>query len=332
MVYVRANEVPLLLPGRAAVDMPPPLFERLDKAEEALRLERQARMNLFVTVSREQDVRDFQFDSAGNEDFADWPTLPSFKIGKHERVIDLLAVVCKELRLSPAACRPWLCTMRENQTCRPSDPLEGDLLLKTVEAAFAGQGKEPRLYLETVPADRRCAVRADGTGGSGKGEGGASKRGNATLLPAQKQYALLMKGGAYEPVVEGECLIFLKHYDPSTSAADARLRLVGTTLLHAAEKCTRLLRPARRLAGLPEHKKLRIYEQITPRKIEEIDLRQTVTWNELQHGDIVCFQVEAPGLHPTLPPANGAAVLALTAAAGGVGNGGGAGAGAGPDD
>ncbi|KAJ1959592.1 ubiquitin-specific protease ubp15, partial [Dipsacomyces acuminosporus] len=95
----------------------------------------------------------------------------------------------------------------------------------------------------------------------------------------------------------GTSLLHAKFYDPKTGTISGVGRLYIRAEQHVGEIIPRLCE----LASLPADTPLRLFEEIKPSLIEEMDLNHNFHSAEIQTGDIVCFQVANNGLATRYP-------------------------------
>ncbi|CAN0187616.1 unnamed protein product, partial [Ectocarpus sp. 12 AP-2014] len=97
-------------------------------------------------------------------------------------------------------------------------------------------------------------------------------------------------GQAYPLIDVNDVLIFLKLFDPNGLPLP-HLTYVGHTLLAGDASSEVIAEEAIRLAGLPPSTPIDLYEQVTPRVVNKVPQDKTLSENELQHGDIILFQI-----------------------------------------
>jgi ubiquitin carboxyl-terminal hydrolase 7 len=88
-----------------------------------------------------------------------------------------------------------------------------------------------------------------------------------------------------------DCMLFFKFYDPPTKT----LSYVTHFPVPIATKFSELLPVLAAAVGLPVDSSLLLFEEVQPDLVETIDLKKEVRQvDELQDGDIVCFQRDDP--------------------------------------
>ncbi|EXX70710.1 Ubp15p [Rhizophagus irregularis DAOM 197198w] len=81
-------------------------------------------------------------------------------------------------------------------------------------------------------------------------------------------------------------LIFLKYFDPDTQTLEG----LGQLYVRRFDKSSNYIHTLCKKKNFPLDTPLKLYEEIKPNMIDEIDLRFTFQRLELQNGDIICFQ------------------------------------------
>ncbi|UZO17948.1 uncharacterized protein OCT59_009277 [Rhizophagus irregularis] len=149
--------------------------------------------------------------------------------------------------------RFWILASRQNGTVRPDVPIlesYSNTSMKEIHARLTSQEDEMKLYMEV--ADKKF---------NGK-----------TLLSSIKENISI--------------LIFLKYFDPDTQTLEG----LGQLYVRRFDKSSNYIHTLCKKKNFPLDTPLKLYEEIKPNMIDEIDLRFTFQRLELQNGDIICFQ------------------------------------------
>ncbi|RGB42730.1 ICP0-binding domain of ubiquitin-specific protease 7-domain-containing protein [Rhizophagus diaphanus] len=149
--------------------------------------------------------------------------------------------------------RFWILVNRQNGTVRPDVPIPesySNTSMKEIHARLISQEDEMKLYMEV--ADKKF---------NGK-----------TLLSSIKENISI--------------LIFLKYFDPDTQTLEG----LGHLYVRRFDKSSNYIHTLCKKKNFPLDTPLKLYEEIKPNMIDEIDLRFTFQRLELQNGDIICFQ------------------------------------------
>lgn len=180
--------------------------------------------------------------------------LLTFHVPKAESYGRFRRTIVNHLDLETQDVRIWTLITRENKTVRVNEPIDEDIMgswsIERIRAMRMSSSPSLRLYLE-VTADRS---RNGGTG---------TYRRDA-----------------------GSTLIFLKYFDISKQ----KLLAIGELYVQGSEKVRSLFERINKLMEWHPPKKLRLYEEIYPGWISEMKVWESFIDNEIQDGDIICFQ------------------------------------------
>ncbi|PNT76885.1 hypothetical protein BRADI_1g55240v3 [Brachypodium distachyon] len=86
-----------------------------------------------------------------------------------------------------------------------------------------------------------------------------------------------------------DLLVFLKLYDPEKT----QLRYIGMLFVKASSRPSEILPKLRNLAGFRADEEIMLYEEIQfkpPLQCEAIDIYNTFSGGQIEHGDIICYQ------------------------------------------
>ncbi len=291
LVYMRKTALPSIM---ANFSVPESLGRRLRDEDEArekiIKHEREAHLFCKMHVATDSDVASLRTYRV-HQDFADFGECLEIRVKKSDTIFEVLKEVAVALNVSLSRLRVWSVTDRENGTARPDDPLEGIKLSKSVSDYFqlaqlrwGGGTGAVRLYAE---------IHNEGEGEeSGGGDGCRSISANETETSVP--FVLL------PPIPPNSCMLFFKFFDPSTTDEALQLWYVGKHLvLSKTETVQDLLPIMARMAGLPSDTALLVFEGITVANICQLTPNCTMFEHELQHGDILCFQVDNSSSFPS---------------------------------
>ncbi|CAJ2634122.1 unnamed protein product [Trifolium pratense] len=224
--------------------------------EENQKIKEKAEAHLYtvIKVVRDEDLAE-QIGKDIFFDLVNHDKVRSFRVKKQTSFNVFKEEVAKEFGIPARFQRFWLWAKRQNHTFRPCRPLT-----QIEEAGPVGQLKpvkndeeeELRLFLEV-------------------------ERG-LDLHPI----ALLEKS-------EDDILLFFKLYDPEKE----ELRYVGRLLVNPTGEPSEILTRLNELAGYDPVEEIKIYEEIKfiPKVMcEPVDENLTFNGNQLENGDILCFQ------------------------------------------
>ncbi|KAK2416997.1 ubiquitin carboxyl-terminal hydrolase [Trifolium repens] len=214
----------------------------------------EADLNTIIKVVRDEDLAE-QIGKDIYFDLVDHDKVKSFCVRKHTSFKVFKEEVAKEFGIPARFQRFWLWEKRQNHTFRPSRPLT-----HIEEAQSVGQLRAVR---NVVEAELKLFLEV--------------QRGR-DLRPI----APLKRRG-------GNILLFFKLYDSEKE----ELRYVGRLLVNGTGKPSEILTRLNKLAGYNPDEEIRLYEEIKfePNVMcEPVDKNLTFNRNQLENGDIICFQ------------------------------------------
>ncbi|CAM9255886.1 unnamed protein product, partial [Chrysoparadoxa australica] len=279
LVYIKASLLGEIMMGpKRQPEIPEPLaarFREEEEEEQRRRHERQmAHLYGYVRLACAKDVRSFTAYTEV-DDFVTWESCLKIKVAKGDPVSALLEEASKVLEVPAQQLRLWTCCKRENKTCRPDGPLQGSLMEEPMEKALSmpvKAGSECKVYVEELPE---------------------SKAARAAASEAPEQAA------ADTSVPEDQMLLFFKQYHPELPAqapVNERLAFVGQRLVPETTIVSDLAPICADMAGLELDGSgdldFKVYEDVTPNNVSLLQSATTLKASELQHGDILCFQLQ----------------------------------------
>ncbi|GBB99174.1 hypothetical protein RclHR1_03440007 [Rhizophagus clarus] len=161
--------------------------------------------------------------------------------------------VSKYFDIPPEQVRFWIFANRQNGTVRPDIPIPESYFntsMKEIYARLISQDDEMKLYMEL--ADKKINDKS--------------------LISSIKENI--------------NVLIFLKYFDPDTQTLEG----LGHLYVRKFDKSSNCIHILCKKKNFPLDTPLKLYEEVKPNMIDEIDLKFTFQKLELQNGDIICFQ------------------------------------------
>lgn len=194
--------------------------------------------------------------------------------------------------------RLWKVITRENRTNRPDSPLTDELLDMPVNVLIdedASPKSPVRLYLqilsesstkkvvlhrhfwsEFTPPERDQQDEA-------KQEGADDDEEDDAALPPLEECE-------FAPSVDPhDIMLFIKSYDV-TKKLGHRLEYKGNLLIDARKTGADLERAIKQALDIPSTTRLRLYEEVQPITVSEVEKGGSLVSAEIQHGDIICYQ------------------------------------------
>lgn len=194
--------------------------------------------------------------------------------------------------------RLWKVITRENRTNRPDSPLTDELLDMPVNILIdedASPKSPVRLYLQILSESSAKKVVLHRHFWSeftppeheeqdeGKQEGGDDEEEDyAAILPLEEC--------EFAPSVDPhDIMLFIKCYDV-TKKLGHRLEYKGNLLIDARKTGADLERAIKEALDIPPTTRLRLYEEVQPITVSEVEKGGSLVSAEIQHGDIICYQ------------------------------------------
>ncbi|KAJ1650049.1 ubiquitin-specific protease ubp15, partial [Dispira simplex] len=266
LVYIRESALDEILAPVTQEDIPSHLNRRIEeetRIHEQRRLEDLERqLTIETRLVTDETVRTHRgFDLANFVDPAPGESSPvSLRVKRDMTTAEYKDLVAEKLQLKPETFQLWIMISRQNKTIRPDFLLRGStgVTLQHVKDTKVPKGTLLRFYVERLDITKAATVPE---------EGGAI----GTL-----------------PVITNEShfLMHLKYFDPMTGTMTClgplyvpRHGLIGDVVPTLAKR-----------ANLPKGTLLKLYEEIKPGLIDEMDFTKAFDDSEMQDGDIICFQ------------------------------------------
>ncbi|KAK3501559.1 hypothetical protein B0T13DRAFT_446675 [Neurospora crassa] len=271
LVYIRKSRIDQILTQVTEEDTPPHLRNRFAEelaAREARRKEREEQ-HLYIGV---KVVTEATFQEHGGTDLTYFDTTPDqdpgapmyYRVLRQDTMEQLVAKIAADLGQDPKRVRLWIMVNRQNKTVRPDVPIM-DLALtveETYSKATAQRDESLRVWAEVAEE-----VNADGE----------------PVWPSHQAQA----NGA---IVKDNILLFLKWFDVESQT----LKGVGHVYVRLDKKVEDLVPVILKKMGwgekVPSGEKIQLWEEIKPTMVEPLRGKETLKTEELQDGDIICFQ------------------------------------------
>ncbi|KAK1409857.1 hypothetical protein QVD17_36386 [Tagetes erecta] len=259
LVYIREGDKDKLICDVNEKDIAEHLRIRLKKEqeekEEKRRYKTQSHLYTIIKVARDADLleqigKDIYFD------LVDHDKVHSFHIQKQTPFNQFKEEVAKQFGVPVQYQRFWIWAKRQNQTYRPSRPLTALEEIQSVgqlrEVSNKNNNAELKLFLEIeIGHDLR------------------------PLPPPDKS--------------KENILLFFKLYDPEKE----ELRYIGRFFVKGFSKPTEIMLKLNERAGFSPDEEIELYEEIKfePSVMCEcLDKRSSFRSNQIEDGDIICFQ------------------------------------------
>eukprot|EP01018_Ginkgo_biloba_P006093 Gb_02821 [translate_table: standard] len=257
LVYIRENDKDKIICNIDEKDIAEHLRVRLKKEQEEKEQKRKEKAEAYtvIKVARDEDLAD-QIGKDIYFDLVDHDKVRSFQVQKQKPFTCFKEEVAKEFGIPIQFQRFWLWAKRQNHTYRPNRPLteleESQFVGHLREVSSKAQNAELKLFLDVERGPDLCL-----------------------FLPPERN--------------KDDMLLFFKLYDPESET----LRYVGRTFVKGAGKPADISMKLNDMAGFSPDVEIELYEEIKFEPCimcQRIDKRLTFHGNELQDGDIICFQ------------------------------------------
>ncbi|XP_027367555.1 ubiquitin carboxyl-terminal hydrolase 13-like isoform X2 [Abrus precatorius] len=259
LVYIRDSDKDKVICNVDEKDIAEHLRIRLKKEQEEKELKRkekaEAHLYTIIKVARDDDMH----EQIGNDiffDLVDHDKVRCFRIQKQMPFILFKEEVAKEFGIPVQCQRFWLWAKRQNHTYRPNRPLTSQ-----EEAQSVGQVRE--VSHKVNPAELKLFLEL---------EMGQDLR---PIPPPMKS--------------KEELVLFFKLYEPSNE----KLRYAGRLFVMGSGKPVDILTKLNEMAGYAPDEEIQLFEEIKfePHVMcEQVDKNSTFRGNQLEDGDIICFQ------------------------------------------
>jgi len=260
LVYVKEDQVDTVLAPFTEGDTPPHLKARLDTEREQLEAKRREKdeQHLYLTskvITDDIYTRHQGFDLASFDD-KNLPAtdLPTFRVLKSETYLTFKQRVAAFFKIDERDFRLWVLVNRQNKTIRPDVPINETENGQTMETI--------RNNMAARAADLRLYLDYN---------------------PDHARFNALHADPNNPPI-----MIFLKWFDCSRQTLLGQ----GKVFVNKNSKISELLVNIQEKMGWPSSTPIKLFEEIKAGMIEVMKMKQTFLQNEIQDGDIICYQVE----------------------------------------
>ncbi|GES93039.1 cysteine proteinase [Rhizophagus clarus] len=207
---------------------------------------------LIVKIVTAEKFKNYQGFDLANFDQHDVHT---YKIQRTETYDVFKKNISQTFNLPLNQIRFWVLVYRQNKTIRPDIPIPESYSNKSMEeirVKMIPRHNEMKLYIEkTEEIDKR----------SGK-----------TWFPSFER--------------DRNIIVFLKYFDPDKQTFEG----LGHLYVKWSDKVGDYANILRKRKNLSPKTPLKIYEEVKPNMIDEMDFKYTFKLLEIQNGDIICFQ------------------------------------------
>ncbi|CAO3594348.1 unnamed protein product [Absidia cylindrospora] len=261
LVYIQKSKLNKVLAPVVESDIPDHLKRRI--SEERAAMEKRKRdkeeMHLYVNVAviTDETFKNRQeFDLATFDDRAiqTTPGVDVFKVRKTDTVAAFKDKLVDHYKLDKDRVRLWNVIYRTNETVRIDQPFTPS---------------EEQDTLEKLRENSCASLQLNGFA---------------------KLYLENVKSPAkLQDVKSDVLLVFIKYFDIQQQA----IRGLGHLFVRSNDKVGDVIPSLLKRAELPQDSTVDLYEEVKPSMIDKMNLKQTFHQSEIQHGDIICFQIPA---------------------------------------
>ncbi|KAF0549637.1 putative ubiquitin-specific processing protease 21 [Gigaspora margarita] len=258
LIYIRESDIDFVLSPILAGDIPKHLQRRLDE-EKALYEQRKKEteepyLYLSTKIVTPDIFEHYQGFDLVNFKERQYPLseIPQVKVLKTETYEAFKAMVAHKFDIPVEQIRLWIFIKRQNRTIRP-DTLIFD--------SFLGEKME-KIRRKMVPRCNELKLFL---------EVAKTTNGKIWFPPAESSFHIL---------------VFIKYFNPDTQS----LKGICHLYVQRFDQVSKIIPILCEKKEFPPNTPLKIYEEIKPDMIEEMNLIITFQQSEIQNGDIICFQ------------------------------------------
>lgn len=195
--------------------------------------------------------------------------------------------------------RLWKVITRENRTNRPDTPLTDEYLDTPVNYLIdedASPKSPVRLYLQILsePSTKKSVLhrhfwseftppeREEHEEEEKQEDDDEEDEDDATIMLVEEcEFA--------PPVSPNDIMLFIKCYDV-TKKLGHRLEYKGNLIIDARKTGADLERAIKEALDIPTTTRMRLYEEVQPNTVSQVEKGSSLVSAEIQHGDIICYQ------------------------------------------
>ncbi|KAK4688080.1 ubiquitin carboxyl-terminal hydrolase 7, partial [Tremellales sp. Uapishka_1] len=260
LVYVKETELDNVLAPFTEGDTPPHLKARLDAEREQLEAKKREKdeQHLYLTakvITDEIYSRHQGFDLAAfDEKNLPATELPTFRVLKTETFQTFKQRIASYFKISERDFRLWVLVNRQNKTIRPDVPIHDS------------DNGQPMEYIRNTMAARATDLRL-----------------YLDYNPDHAKFNALHADANSPPI-----MLFLKWFDFSRQTLLGQ----GKVFVNKNQKVSELAGVIQEKMGWPSSTPIKLFEEIKAGMIEGMKTKLTFHQNEIQDGDIICYQVD----------------------------------------
>jgi serine/threonine protein kinase len=221
---------------------------------------KEAHLYMDLAVASEENFKLHQgFDIVPWEAETESPANPRvYRVLRTTTVAEFAKTVAEDLGTEPDLIQPWTIVNRMNGTMRPEARISLDMAIEKLSSNFGPNTGPIKMWIE----------KAIGRDKDGVPEFGDSNR-RFPALPRERSI-----------------MLFLKHFDAKRQSLFGIGNFYAASLDRVGDLCPQICK----MMGWPSSMPLMLSEEITPKKIERMRSRITLSHSEIQNGDIIIVQ------------------------------------------
>ncbi|RIB01653.1 hypothetical protein C2G38_2230141 [Gigaspora rosea] len=259
LIYIRESDIDFVLSPILAEDIPKHLQRRLDEEkalyEQKQKEDEECHLYLPIKIVTPDIFECYQGFDLVNFDNRQYPlsNVPLFKVLKSDTYEAFKNMVAHKFEIPTEQIRFRIFVNRQNKTIRPEDPITDDYLGKTMDeihTTMVPKQNDLKLFLEVAKPINDEVI---------------------WFLPTE---------------INSHILVFIKYFNPDAQSLEG----LGHLYVKKSGKLDDIIPILCEKKEFPSYTLLKIYEEIKPNMIEEMNPILTFQKSEIQDGDIICFQ------------------------------------------